>query len=296
MNNASRNPAQPGACHNTLHATASQDLMAPHNDIAAMEITGLTVSYGSRSALFSVDYSVPSGAMSAIVGPNGAGKSTLVKAALDIVPRVSGDVRVFGQALSTQRHRIAYVPQRSSVDWEFPATAQDVVGMGLYRKTGWLRCWRRVSRDIILDCLDRVGMRDLAHLQIGQLSGGQQQRVFMARALAQQADLYILDEPFAGVDAATERAIINVLRALTRRGKSVVCIHHDLATVPDYFQYGLLLNIGRIAAGPVREVFTAKNLQQAYGGRLASTQLDTLRKALTACGPWPPVAAPVAAP
>ncbi|TEA74301.1 metal ABC transporter ATP-binding protein [Allopusillimonas ginsengisoli] len=248
----------------------------------ALVIKGLTVSYGNAPALFSVDFSVPAGTMGAIVGPNGAGKSTLVKAALGIVPRISGDVRVFGQPVSGALHRIAYVPQRASVDWDFPATAADVVRMGLYRQAGWLRWWRRMPRDVVLHCLDRVGMQHFATQQIGQLSGGQQQRVFMARALAQQADLYVLDEPFAGVDAATERTIVHVLQSLARDGKTILCVHHDLATVPDYFQHVLLLNVRRIAAGPVHEVFTPDHLQQTYGGRLAAAQLDSLTSALAA--------------
>lgn len=242
----------------------------------ALDIRGLTVSYGSSSVLFSVDFSVPSGAMAVIVGPNGAGKSTLLKAALDIIPRVSGDIQVFGLPFDANRHRVAYVPQRASVDWEFPATVFDVVAMGLYREMGLLRLGKRRYAARVYDCLERVGMRDFADRQIGQLSGGQQQRVFVARALAQNADLYVLDEPFAGVDAATERALVRVLRSLVESGKTVLCVHHDLATVPDYFNYVLLLNVRRIAAGPVSEVFTPANLQEAYGGRLAHVQIERI--------------------
>ncbi len=280
-------PTTPAAAHPD-HRTASRT-GSVHADIhvaappstthipAALDIRGVTASYGATSVLFSVDFALPTGAMGVIVGPNGAGKSTLLKAALDIVPKVAGEVSVFGLPFEANRHRVAYVPQRASVDWEFPATTFDVVAMGLYRELGLLR-WRRAShRARILDCLDRVGMRDFADRQIGQLSGGQQQRVFVARALAQNADLYLLDEPFAGVDAATERTLVSVLRDLTQAGKTVLCVHHDLSTVADYFNEALLLNVRRIAAGPVRDVFTEANLQQAYGGRLSLAQIDRSR-------------------
>lgn len=245
----------------------------------ALDIRGLTVGYGGTTALFSVDFAVPQGSMSVIVGPNGAGKSTLLKAALGIAPRLAGDIRLFGQDFQLNRHRLAYVPQRASIDWDFPATVKDVVAMGQYRLLGLLGRRSAHLKAAIMDCLERVGMQAFADRQIGQLSGGQQQRVFVARALAQNADLYILDEPFAGVDAATERTLIGVLRGLTEVGKTVLCVHHDLATVPDYFQHMLLLNVRRIAAGPVGEIFTEGNLQLAYEGRLAAAQLDRLRLA-----------------
>jgi manganese/zinc/iron transport system ATP- binding protein len=243
---------------------------------APLAVRGLTVSYGEKPAVFSVDATFPAGAMSAIIGPNGAGKSTLLKAALGVIPRLSGEVTVFGHPIETARERIAYVPQRASVDWDFPTTAIDVVQMGLYRKVGLLG---RLSGEMTaraLDCLGRVGMADFAHRQIGQLSGGQQQRVFLARALAQDADLYLLDEPFAGVDAATERAIIDVLKLLKAEGKAVVAVHHDLSTVRDYFDHVFLINVRRIAEGPIATAFTTETLQAAYGGRLAATHLDEL--------------------
>ena len=214
--------------------------------------------------------------MLAIVGPNGAGKSTLIKAALGIVPRISGDVTVFGRPYAKARHRIAYVPQRASVDWDFPATAIDVVLMGLYRDIGFLRFAGKAHRQRAIECLERVGMAGFADRQIGQLSGGQQQRIFLARALAQDADLYIMDEPFAGVDAATERAIVAVLKALNATGKTIICVHHDLATVADYFDRVLLINGRKIADGPIATAFTAENLQATYGGRLAATQVEEL--------------------
>lgn len=243
---------------------------------AALAVRGLTVSYGEKPAVFSVDAAFPAGAMSAIVGPNGAGKSTLLKAALAVIPRLSGEVHVFGTPVEAARDRIAYVPQRASVDWDFPTTVMDVVQMGLYRKVGLLGRFTGRMEQAARDCLDRVGMADFADRQIGQLSGGQQQRVFLARALAQDADLYLLDEPFAGVDAATERAIIDVLKLLKAEGKSVVAVHHDLSTVRAYFDHVFLINVRRIAEGPVDTAFTTENLQAAYGGRLAATHLDEL--------------------
>jgi len=241
-----------------------------------LAIAGLTVSYGEKLVLFSVDFVTPPGSMAAIVGPNGAGKSTLIKAALGIVPRITGEVTIFGETYARARRRIAYVPQRASVDWNFPATVQDVVIMGMYQDIGFLRFAGKRHRETARVCLERVGMADFVHRQIGQLSGGQQQRVFLARALAQNADLYVMDEPFAGVDAATERAIVAVLKEQIASGKTVICVHHDLATVPDYFDHVLLLNVRKIADGPVAGVFTSENLQSTYGGRLAMAQMNGL--------------------
>ncbi|MEQ8900124.1 MAG: metal ABC transporter ATP-binding protein [Roseovarius sp.] len=243
-----------------------------HDDLP-LSIRGLTVSYGEKPAVFSVDVGFQPGQMTAIVGPNGAGKSTLLKAALGIVTPLSGQVRCHGRPLAEMRARIAYVPQRASVDWDFPARVLDVVLMGLYRDLGLLGRIRGQHRARAMECLERVGMEGFAARQIGQLSGGQQQRVFLARALAQGADLYLLDEPFAGVDAATEKAIITVLKDLKAEGATVVAVHHDLATVPDYFDRVFLINTTAIAEGPVAEVFTPENLQTAYGGRLALAQM-----------------------
>ncbi|MCB1365053.1 MAG: metal ABC transporter ATP-binding protein [Rhodobacteraceae bacterium] len=247
-------------------------------DSSPLAIRGLTVSYGQKPAVFSVDMTVRPGAMTAIIGPNGAGKSTLLKAALGIVQPLSGQVRCFGLPLSQQRGKIAYVPQRASVDWDFPTRVIDVVLMGLYRELGLLGRIRAPQMALATDCLARVGMQDFADRQIGQLSGGQQQRVFLARALAQEAELYLLDEPFAGVDAATERAIIAVLKSLRKAGKTVVCVHHDLATVTEYFDNVFLINTSKVAEGPVAEAFTADTLQATYGGRLATAQVDQLSR------------------
>ncbi len=245
-----------------------------------LAVRGLTVSYGEKPAVFSIDMTVQPGAMTAIIGPNGAGKSTLLKAALGIMTPLSGQVTVFGQPLQSQRGRVAYVPQRASVDWDFPTRVIDVVLMGLSRELGLLGRVRAKHQARAIDSLERVGMQDFADRQIGQLSGGQQQRVFLARALTQNADLYLLDEPFAGVDAATEKAIISVLKSLKQDGKTVVVVHHDLATVTDYFDNVFLINTRKVAEGPVPEVFTADTLQLAYGGRLATAQIDQISRAL----------------
>lgn len=241
-----------------------------------LAIRGMTVSYGEKPAVFSVDMTVAEGAMTAIIGPNGAGKSTLLKAALGVIKPLAGQATVYGASLKSQRGRIAYVPQRASVDWDFPTRVLDVVMMGLYRELGLLRRVRARHIEKATECLERVGMADFADRQIGQLSGGQQQRVFLARALAQGADLYLLDEPFAGVDAATEKAIISVLKSLKDEGKTVVSVHHDLATVTEYFDNVFLINTRKVAEGPVAATFTSENLSAAYGGRLAMAQIDQL--------------------
>ncbi|MEM9096709.1 MAG: metal ABC transporter ATP-binding protein [Pseudomonadota bacterium] len=251
----------------------------PAIENAALSVRGVTVSYGEKPAIFSVDATFPDQSMSAIIGPNGAGKSTLLKAALGVIPRLSGEVYIYGQPVERSRERIAYVPQRASVDWDFPASVIDVVQMGLYRKVGLLGRLSGRMTERALDCLDRVGMASFAQRQIGRLSGGQQQRVFLARALAQDTDLYLLDEPFAGVDAATERAIIDVLKTLRSDGKTMVAVHHDLSTVRDYFDHVFMINVRRIAEGPVDAAFTQDSLHAAYGGKLATAHLDELAMA-----------------
>ena len=241
-----------------------------------LAIRGLTVAYDQKPAVFSVDATVQPGRMTAIIGPNGAGKSTLLKAALGLVSPLSGLTTVFGSPLEAMRHRIAYVPQRASVDWDFPTRVIDVVAMGLYRQLGLLGRFTGAQKVRAMECLSRVGMEDFATRQIGQLSGGQQQRVFLARALAQDADLYVLDEPFAGVDAATEKAIIDVLKGLREQGRTVVAVHHDLSTVREYFDDVLILNVRKVSEGPVEAAFTPEALDAAYGGRLATAQIDQL--------------------
>jgi len=234
-----------------------------------LEYHDLTVAYHTRPVLWDVDLSLPEGKLVAIVGPNGAGKSTLLKATLDLVPLSSGFVRVFGKHYQKTRGRVAYVPQRESVDWDFPSTVLDVVMMGRYGRMGWFRRPSAEDREAAMDALTKVGMDSYADRQISRLSGGQQQRTFLARALVQDADLYLMDEPFAGVDAVTERAIIAILRELRSTGRTVVCVHHDLQTVPEYFDWVVLLNMRLIAAGPIDEAFTTENLNRTYGGRLA---------------------------
>lgn len=260
----------------TIADRAQETFQPPTEADSPLAIRGLTVSYGEKVALFSVDATFPAGSLSAIIGPNGAGKSTLLKAVLGGVKRLSGSARVFGVPFEKARQRTAYVPQRASVDWDFPTTALDVVTMGLYRELGLFGWLNRDHGVRARACLDRVGMADFADRQIGQLSGGQQQRVFLARALAQNADLYLLDEPFAGVDAATERAIIGVLKSLRDEGKTVICVHHDLATVETYFDHVLLINRRKISEGPVDIAFTPEALQETYGGLLETVHLRQL--------------------
>ncbi|MEQ9694445.1 metal ABC transporter ATP-binding protein [Shimia sp. SDUM112013] len=253
------------------HAPSAEQL-----ENSPLAVRGLSVSYGQKPVVFSVDMTVHEGSMTAIIGPNGAGKSTLLKAVLGIVKPLSGQTMVFGKSLKTQRNRIAYVPQRASIDWDFPTRVLDVVLMGLYHELGLLRRVRQHHIDKARACLERVGMTEFADRQIGQLSGGQQQRVFLARALAQNADLYLLDEPFAGVDAATEKAIIRVLKDLRAEGKTVVAVHHDLSTVPEYFDRVFMISTRKIAEGTVADSFTTENLDKTYGGRLATAHVDQL--------------------
>jgi manganese/zinc/iron transport system ATP- binding protein len=251
---------------------------ASPNPAPSIEIADLTVAYQRKSVLWEINLSIPTGSLVGIVGPNGAGKSTLLKAIVDLVPRVSGQIHILGNTVASQRHRIAYVPQRESVDWDFPASVLDVVLMGLYRDVGWFWPLTSAHRRRALAALEQVGIADLAHRQINQLSGGQQQRTFIARALVQTADVYLLDEPFAAVDAATEQSIISVLRELQSRGKTILVVHHDLHTVPQYFNYLVLINVRAVAWGPMNATFTPENLKRTYGGRL--TILDEVTEAM----------------
>ncbi len=239
-----------------------------HEPAFALHVEDLTATYSGDAVLWDVDLNVPPGVLAAIVGPNGAGKSTLLKCVIGAMRPAAGHVYVFGHPYRRQRHRVAYVPQRTSVDWDFPTTALDVVTMGLYGRLGWFRVPRRRETDEALQALALVGMDAYAERQISQLSGGQQQRVFLARALVQDADLYLMDEPFAGVDATTERAIVDLLKDLRARGKTVVAVHHDLQTVATYFDWLALLNVRLIAQGPVTEVYTPEHLRAAYGPRV----------------------------
>jgi len=244
----------------------------------AFEIHDMTVAYHRRPVLWDIDLEIPEGKLVGIVGPNGAGKTTLIKAALGLVPLASGKVEIYGKSYQQQRRLVGYVPQRESVDWDFPVTVRDVVLMGTYGQLGWFRRPGKTQHAVADRCLQQVGIFHLAHRQIRQLSGGQQQRVFLARALAQEAQLYFLDEPFAGVDAATEAAIIELLQTLRSTSKTVLVVHHDLQTVREYFDYVILLNMRLVACGPVATAFTNENLQMTYGGRL--TILDEAAEAM----------------
>ncbi|MBV7327246.1 metal ABC transporter ATP-binding protein [Chloroflexi bacterium TSY] len=234
-----------------------------------LEVTDVTVAYQETPVLWDVDLHVPPGILMAIVGPNGAGKTTLLKTILGLLKPAAGHVQIFGKSYEEQRHRIGYVPQRGSVDWDFPTNVLDVVMMGRYGNLGWFRRPGAAERDMAHKALEKVGMSQYAERQISQLSGGQQQRVFLARALVQEADVYFMDEPFQGVDATTERAIIALLQELRAQGKTVIAVHHDLQTVTEYFDWITLLNVRCIASGPAAGTFTEENLRQTYGGRVA---------------------------
>lgn len=234
----------------------------------AIEIHNLTVSYHRRPVLWDIDFSIPEGKLVGIVGPNGSGKTTLLKSIMGLVPHDSGYVQLFGQPLDAVRSRISYVPQRESVDWDFPINVEQVVRMGRYRKGRLLRRLTREDKRLAREALEQVGMAAFADRQISQLSGGQQQRVFIARSLAQQADLYLMDEPFAGVDAASEEAILTLLQKMKQAGKTVVIVHHDLQTARTFFDWMVLLNTRMIGAGPTEAIFTEEYLKQAYGGQL----------------------------
>lgn len=238
------------------------------NESAPLWIHDLTVAYHRKPVLWDINLALPEAKLIAVVGPNGAGKTTLIKAALDLVPRASGRVMIYGKSYEAQRHLVGYVPQRESVDWDFPVNALDVVAMGLYKKIGWISPVNRRHKAQAMESLDKVGMSAYAKRQISQLSGGQQQRVFLARALAQDALVYMMDEPFVGVDAATERAIVTLLKELKKAGKTCLVVHHDLQTVSSYFDYVVLLNMRVVAHGPTNDIFTEENLKKTYGGKL----------------------------
>lgn len=245
-----------------------------------LEVHDLTAGYHKKPVLWGIDLQVPKGKLVGIVGPNGAGKSTLIKAAMGLVPLSSGWVKIFGKPYNENRRRVGYVPQRESVDWDFPVTVMDVVMMGRYGHVGWFKRPKKADKEIARDCLDKVKMLPFANRQISNLSGGQQQRVFLARALAQESDVYFMDEPFAGVDAATETAIITLLHELREKGKTLLVVHHDLPTARNYFDQLLLLNMRVVAYGNTEDVFTYELLQKTYGGRLTilSEVADAIRQ------------------
>ncbi|KPU43869.1 high-affinity zinc uptake system ATP-binding protein ZnuC [Oxobacter pfennigii] len=232
----------------------------------AVEVEDLTVAYDAKPVLWDIDLKIPKGKLMAVVGPNGAGKTTLIKAMLGLLTPVSGAVRFINgrDGIHRLKNRIGYVPQSGSVDWDFPATVLDVVLMGCYGKLGWIKRPRKADVELARKTLQKVGMEEYASRQISQLSGGQQQRVFLARALVQQAEVYFMDEPFKGVDAQTEKAIVLLLKELKEQGKTVVVVHHDLQTVADYFDWVTLINLRVVASGPVGEVFHEDNLKKTY--------------------------------
>ncbi len=242
--------------------------IAPPSGRPAIEISDLTVAYDETPVLWDIDLEIPSGVIAGVIGPNGAGKSTLIKAILGIVTPAAGSISVLGQSYRKARRRVGYIPQRTSVDWDFPTTVFDVVLMGSYGRLGWIRRPRRRDRDEAMQALEVVGMEQYAGRQIGELSGGQQQRTFVARALLQRSDVYLMDEPFQGVDAVTERALVGILHELKQQGKTLLVVHHDLQTAEHYFDWITMLNVRIITSGPVSQSFTEDNLKTTYGGRM----------------------------
>lgn len=234
----------------------------------SIDVHNLTVVYDKVPVLWDIDFELPKGKIIGIIGPNGSGKTTLLKTIMGLLKSSSGNVKVFGENLKDVRERVAYVPQRETVDWDFPTNVEEVVQMGRYRRGNILRRLTKTDKLLANEAIEKVKLGEFKKRQISQLSGGQQQRVFIARALAQGAELFLMDEPFVGVDAATESAILDLLGVLRNEGKTVVIVHHDLQTVSDYFDHLVLLNTRLIASGPSEEVLTEENLSAAYGGQL----------------------------
>lgn len=234
----------------------------------SIEVHNLTVAYQQLPVLWDVDFELPEGQIIGIVGPNGSGKSTLLKAIMGLVPLSSGYVKILDKSLDQMRKHIAYVPQRETVDWNFPASVKDVVRMGRYQPGRLFKKLSALDNQLVDEAIEKVKLTPFANRQIGQLSGGQQQRVFIARALAQGAEVYLMDEPFVGVDVATEKAIMDLLQAMRDEGKTIIVVHHDLQAVTANFDYLVLLNTRLVAHGPIAEVLTSENLQSTYGGQL----------------------------
>lgn len=243
-------------------------------DNPVLEVHDLTVSYDKNPVLWNIDFSIPKGKLVGIIGPNGAGKSTMLKSVMGLIEPQSGFVKVFDKDLDNVRQRVSYVPQRESVDWDFPASVLDVVLMGRYGRRGLFKRMTKQDKEIAMASLAKVNMEEYYNRQIAQLSGGQQQRVFIARSLAQQADLYLMDEPFAGVDASAESSILSLLQEMRAEEKTIMVVHHDLQSAYEYFDWVILLNMRLVASGPKEEVFTPELLQETYGGKL--TLLDSL--------------------
>jgi len=240
----------------------------------ALEVRRLTASYSTRPVLWDVDATVPAGSLAAIVGPNGAGKSTLLKAVVGLLKTDAGHILIEGRPAATALDRVAFVPQRDEVDWDFPITVREVVEMGRYRAAGWLRRLKPADREAVELAIERVGMAPYARRQIGELSGGQRQRVFIARALAQEAPLMLLDEPFSGVDARTEAALLDMLAEFRDEGRTIVVVHHDIGTVRARFDWAVLLNVRTIACGPVAQALADDSLRRAYGGLTGGEEVE----------------------
>jgi manganese/zinc/iron transport system ATP- binding protein len=253
----------------------------------ALETHDLAVSYRGKPVLHGVDIEIPYGSLTGVMGPNGAGKSTLLKAIMGVAQTDNGWVKLLGKPLKEVLGRIGYVPQRESVDWDFPVTVFDVALMGTYAGLGWFGRPGKRHRARAFEALEQTGMADLAKRQIGELSGGQQQRTFLARALAQDVEIYLMDEPFAGVDAATERTIISLLGRMRDAGKTVVVVHHDLQTAARYFDRLLLLNMRVVAHGPTEAVFLPEILEKTYGGKLTLLS-DVAARSARGEGGWNP--------
>ncbi len=235
---------------------------------AILELHNLSVTYQGSPALWNADFTLTQNQLVGVIGPNGSGKTTMLKSIMGLIKPGSGYVKIYGEELKEVRHRIAYVPQRGSVDWDFPINVFETVLMGRARPNKLLRRYTKEDKEIAREAIHKVKLEAFMNRQISQLSGGQQQRVFIARALAQEADLYLLDEPFAGVDMATEHAIFSLLETMRDEGKTLVVVHHDLQTVAQYFDWLILLNTRMIAAGPTQKIFTSENLHKTYGGKL----------------------------
>ncbi len=237
--------------------------------VSALTIKDVQVSYHGRSAIEAIDLTLEQGKVLGIIGPNGAGKSTLLKAILNLVSIDKGTIEIFGQNLKENRKRIAYVPQRNQYDWDFPIHVLDAVLIGTYPILGIFKRPKKKDKEWAYECLKKVGMEEFAHRQIGELSGGQQQRVFLARALAQKADIFFLDEPFVGIDVSSEEMIVKLLKKLRNQGKTVVVVHHDLSKANEYFDELLLLNKQVIEFGSPQHVLRPEIMRQAYESELS---------------------------
>lgn len=234
-----------------------------------IEIKNMSVAYSAKPVLWEVDLQIPNGVCACVLGPNGAGKSTLIKGMLGLQKPLLGEVKFFDKPFKEVYKKVAYIPQKSDVNWDFPTTVLDVTLMGRYSHRGWIRRTNKQDLEIAKEALSKMGMLDFKDRQISQLSGGQRQRVFLARALAQEADLYILDEPLAGVDAITEAVVINQLKTFAKEGKSSLVVHHDLHTVREYFDYVIFIKGRVVAAGPFASTFTHENIERCFGQRMA---------------------------